>query len=63
MNQQVGVYLDSEKETLRIKKNKTDKDKAKYIQFWNEFGQVLKEGLYEDLERKRYSTRIGKILK
>ena len=37
---------------LRELKKISDKDKAKYIQFWNEFGQVLKEGLYEDLERK-----------
>ena len=37
---------------LRELKKIADKDKAKYIQFWNEFGQVLKEGLYEDLEIK-----------
>ncbi|MDC3096133.1 molecular chaperone HtpG [Alphaproteobacteria bacterium] len=37
---------------LRELKKIADKDKAKYIQFWTEFGQVLKEGLYEDLERK-----------
>ena len=37
---------------LRELKKIADKDKAKYIQFWNEFGQVVKEGLYEDLERK-----------
>ena len=37
---------------LRELKKIADKDKAKYTQFWNEFGQVLKEGLYEDLERK-----------
>ena len=37
---------------LRELKKIADKDNAKYIQFWNEFGQVLKEGLYEDLERK-----------
>ena len=37
---------------LRELKKIADKDKVKYIQFWNEFGQVLKEGLYEDLERK-----------
>ena len=37
---------------LRELKKIADKDKAKYIQFWNEFGQVLKEGLYEDHERK-----------
>ncbi len=37
---------------LRELKKIADKDKAKFIQFWNEFGQVLKEGLYEDLERK-----------
>ena len=37
---------------LRELKKIADKNKAKYIQFWNEFGQVLKEGLYEDLERK-----------
>ncbi len=37
---------------LRELKKIADKDKAKYIQFWNEFGQVLKEGLYEDLEKK-----------
>ena len=37
---------------LRELKKIAEKDKAKYTQFWNEFGQVLKEGLYEDLERK-----------
>ena len=37
---------------LRELKKIADKDKAKFTQFWNEFGQVLKEGLYEDLERK-----------
>ena len=37
---------------LRELKKIADKDKAKYTQFWNEFGQVLKEGLYEDPERK-----------
>ena len=37
---------------LRELKKIADKDKAKYTQFWNEFGQVLKEGLYEDLEKK-----------
>ena len=37
---------------LRELKKIADKDKVKYVQFWNEFGQVLKEGLYEDLERK-----------
>ena len=37
---------------LRELKKIADKDKVKYNQFWNEFGQVLKEGLYEDLERK-----------
>ena len=37
---------------LRELKKIADKDKVKYTQFWNEFGQVLKEGLYEDLERK-----------
>merc|ERR1712054_237436 len=37
---------------LRELKKVSDKDKIKYNQFWNEFGQVLKEGLYEDIERK-----------
>ena len=46
---------------LRELKRIADKDKAKYIQFWNEFGQVLKEGLYEDLERKDTLLELGRF--
>lgn len=46
---------------LRELKKIADKDKAKYIQFWNEFGQVLKEGLYEDLERKDILLELARF--
>ena len=46
---------------LRELKKIADKDKANYIQFWNEFGQVLKEGLYEDLERKDVLLELARF--
>ena len=37
---------------LRELKKLSEKDKDKFNEFWNQFGPVLKEGLYEDIERK-----------
>jgi molecular chaperone HtpG len=37
-----------------------DEDKAKYAAFWNEFGQVLKEGLGEDFANRE---RVAKLLR
>jgi molecular chaperone HtpG len=38
----------------------TDADKEKYTTFWNEFGQVLKEGIGEDFANK---DRIAKLVR
>jgi molecular chaperone HtpG len=38
----------------------TDADKEKYTTFWNEFGQVLKEGIGEDFSNKE---RIAKLVR
>ena len=51
---------------LRELKKISEKDKEKFKEIWNQFGSVLKEGLYEDIERKetlleicRFSTNDG----
>ena len=51
---------------LRELKKVSEKDKDKYKEIWNQYGPVLKEGLYEDMERKeallelcRFSTNDG----
>jgi len=40
------------KRTISDLKKKIDKDRESYEKFWENFGPVLKEGIYEDLERK-----------
>jgi len=40
------------KRVLGELQKKADKEPEAYAQFWNEFGAVLKEGLYEDTEQK-----------
>ena len=35
-----------------ILKKKLSKDRESYEKFWENFGPVLKEGIYEDFERK-----------
>lgn len=51
---------------LRELKKVSEKDRDKYKEIWNQYGPVLKEGLYEDMERKeallelcRFSTNDG----
>ena len=40
------------KRTISDLKKKIDKDRESYNKFWENFGPVLKEGIYEDFERK-----------
>ena len=40
------------KRTISDLKKKIDKDRESYEKFWKNFGPVLKEGIYEDFERK-----------
>ncbi len=40
------------KRTISDLKKKLDKDREPYEKFWENFGPVLKEGIYEDFERK-----------
>ena len=40
------------KRTISDLKKKMGKDRESYEQFWENFGPVLKEGIYEDFERK-----------
>ncbi|CAA7617518.1 Chaperone protein HtpG [Magnetospirillum sp. LM-5] len=40
------------KRVLSELKKKAEDDQAAYLTFWEEFGPVLKEGIYEDFERK-----------
>ncbi len=40
------------KRTITDLKKKIDKDRESYEKFWENFGPVLKEGIYEDFERK-----------
>ena len=40
------------KRTISDLKKKIDKDRESYEKFWENFGPVLKEGIYEDFERK-----------
>ena len=46
---------------LRELKKVSEKDKEKYKEIWNQFGSVLKEGLYEDIERKETLLEICKF--
>ena len=40
------------KRTISDLKKKIDKDRESYEKFWENFGPVLKEGIYEDFKRK-----------
>ena len=40
------------KRTISDLRKKLNSDKNDYINFWNNFGPVLKEGIYEDFDRK-----------
>ena len=40
------------KRTISDLKKKLTTDRQSYEEFWNNFGPVLKEGIYEDFERK-----------
>ena len=40
------------KRTISDLKKKIDKDRESYEKFWENFGPVLKEGIYEDFEKK-----------
>ena len=46
---------------LRELKKISEKDKKKYEEFWSQFGQVLKEGLYEDIERKDLLLNLARF--
>ncbi len=46
---------------LRELKKISEKDKKKYEEFWSQFGQVLKEGLYEDVERKDLLLELARF--
>ena len=41
------------KRTLQMLEKLSNNDNDKYQAFWNEFGQVLKEGLAEDFQIKK----------
>jgi len=40
------------KKTLATLQDMFDKNREEYLTFWSEFGRVLKEGLYEDVENR-----------
>ena len=40
-------------------RKKLSSDKKEYLNFWNNFGPVLKEGIYEDFERKESLLEIA----
>lgn len=41
-----------EKKILNSLKDKINKDREKYVEFWNEFGKGIKAGLYENISDK-----------
>ena len=47
------------KRTISDLKKKIDKDRESYEKFWENFGPVLKEGIYEDFERKDSNLEIS----
>jgi len=47
------------KRTISDLKKKIDKDRESYEKFWENFGPVLKEGIYEDFERKDSILQIS----
>lgn len=48
------------KRVLEMLENMAEKDPAKYLSFWKEFGQVLKEGPAEDFSNRE---KIAKLLR
>ena len=47
------------KRTISDLKKKLTSDRQSYEEFWNNFGPVLKEGIYEDFERKESLLEIA----
>ena len=47
------------KRTISDLRKKLNSDKTDYTSFWNSFGPVLKEGIYEDVERKESLLEIA----
>ena len=47
------------KRTISDLRKKLNSDKTDYTNFWNSFGPVLKEGIYEDVERKESLLEIA----
>ena len=47
------------KRTISDLRKKLNSDKNDYINFWNNFGPVLKEGIYEDFDRKESILEIA----
>jgi molecular chaperone HtpG len=42
-------------------KKKRKKDEAEYDAFWEQFGKVIKEGLYEDFENREKIAEITRV--
>ena len=49
------------KKVLSELKKKLKKDEAEYDAFWEQFGKVLKEGLYEDFENREKIASITRV--
>src|SRR6056300_2006165 len=49
------------KKVLSELKKKLKKDEAEYDAFWEQFGKVLKEGLYEDFENREKIAEITRV--
>ena len=49
------------KRVLTELKKKAGKDSESYERFWNAFGQVLKEGIYEDAERREDLLELARF--
>jgi molecular chaperone HtpG len=49
------------KKILSELKKKLKKDKTEYDAFWDQFGKVLKEGLYEDFENREKIAELTRV--
>ncbi|WP_343563593.1 molecular chaperone HtpG [Kiloniella sp. b19] len=49
------------KRILSVLKKKADKDQEAYLQFWDNFGAVLKEGLYEDFTQRETLLELARF--
>jgi len=49
------------KKVLSELKKKRKKDEAEYDAFWEQFGKVIKEGLYEDFENREKIAEITRV--